>query len=196
MILSRLNMRDRVAYIIAGPNGSGKTTFAQEFIKEARLPFLNADEIALKIAPRQIEKARVQAGKMFLAQIETAITRRESFIVETTLSGKYFIRLINKLRKNNYRVEITYIFVETVEEAIRRIDIRVRKGGHPVPTVDVKRRFTRSKTNFWEIYRMMVNNWKIFLNSKDEFSQVAAGEGNEMEIIDEVNFSLFKGGAK
>jgi len=187
-------MRDRVAYIIAGPNGSGKTTFAQEFIKETRLPFLNADEIALKLAPRQIEKARVRAGKIFLAQIEAHITRGESFIVETTLSGKYFIRLINKLRKNNYWIEMTYIFVETVEEAIRRIDIRVRKGGHPVPTVDVKRRFTRSKINFWKIYRTMVNNWKIFLNSKDEFLQVATGEGNEMEIIDEINFSLFKGG--
>jgi len=187
-------MNDKVAYIIAGPNGSGKTTFAREFIKETGLPFLNADEIALKLAPRQIEKARVRAGKIFLTQIETSIAKGESFIVETTLSGKYFIRLIDKLKKNNYWIEITYIFVETAEEAIRRIDIRVRKGGHPVPSVDVKRRFPRSKVNFWETYRMLVNNWKIFLNSKDEFSQVATGERDEIEVIDEVKFSLFKGG--
>lgn len=187
-------MSHKVAYIIAGPNGSGKTTFVQEFIKQNRLPFLNADEIALKLSPHHIEKARIPAGKIFLGKIEKYITEGKSFIVETTLAGKYFIGLITQLKKSNYRPEIIYIFVESIEEAIRRVDIRIKKGGHPVPEEDIKRRFTRSKTNFWNMYRPMVDNWKIFLNSKDEFLQVAAGKRDELQIIDEINFSLFKEG--
>ncbi len=186
------NMPNKIAYIIAGPNGSGKTTFVQEFIKDTQLPFLNADEIALTLSPHRIEKARIQAGKIFLKRIKAYIAKGTSFIVETTLAGRYFIPIINKLRKNNYRTEIVYIFVESIEEAIRRIDIRIRKGGHPIPEEDIKRRFTRSKINFWKIYRPMVGTWKVFLNSKDDFLQIATGEGQKMEIIDEIHFSLFK----
>lgn len=36
----------RKLYLIAGPNGSGKTTLAKELIKEEKVTFLNADEIA------------------------------------------------------------------------------------------------------------------------------------------------------
>lgn len=187
-------MSEKVVYIIAGPNGSGKTTFVQEFIKQNRLPFLNADEIALKLSPRQIEKARIQAGKIFLGKIGEHITGGKSFIVETTLAGRYFVGVIKELKKHNYRTEIIYIFVESIKEAIRRVVIRVKKGGHPVPKEDIRRRFRRSKTNFWNIYRNMVDNWKIFLNSKDDFLQVASGEKDDLEIIDELNFSLFKKG--
>ena len=57
------------AYIIAGPNGSGKTTFAREFVKDVRLPFINADEIALRLAPEDLQKVRLEAGKLFFAEI-------------------------------------------------------------------------------------------------------------------------------
>ena len=87
-----------------------------------------------------------------------------------------------------------YIFVENEEEAIHRIDIRVKKGGHLVLREDIIRRFKRSKTNFWNIYRHLVNNWKMFLNSKDEFLQIATGHNGEIRIINEVGFSIFKEG--
>jgi len=47
-------MPDKRAYIIAGPNGSGKTTFAGEFIR-AVLTFVNTDEIAVSLSPKNLE---------------------------------------------------------------------------------------------------------------------------------------------
>ena len=38
-------------YIIAGANGSGKTTFAKSFAKINDLYFINADEIAKELGP-------------------------------------------------------------------------------------------------------------------------------------------------
>ena len=54
--------------IIAGPNGSGKTTFAREFLpKEGDCPiFINADLIAAGLSPFQPETAAIQAGRIML----------------------------------------------------------------------------------------------------------------------------------
>lgn len=182
----------KLVFLIAGPNGSGKTTFAKGLIEEFHLPFLNADEIAIELSPTYVEKVRIQAGKIFLKKAKEYIANGKSFVIETTLAGRYFIRIINELKKKNYKIELIYILVENVEEAILRIEIRIKKGGYSIPQEDIIRRFTRSKTNFWNIYRRMVNSWKIFLNSKDEFLLVATGEKNK--IIDETNFSIFKEG--
>lgn len=186
-----MNKNKKVVYIIAGPNGSGKTTFAKGFIEEIPLPFLNADEITIELSPH-LERVRIKAGKIFFKKMEEYMADEKSFIFETTLAGKYLVRYIKRLKENGYKIELIYIFVESVEEAIRRIDIRVRKGGLHVPKEDIKRRFKRSKVNFWNMYRSMVDSWEIFLNSKDEFLQVAIGSDLELQIINEEGFSIFK----
>ncbi len=58
-------------YIIAGPNGSGKTTFAGLFLPEYAncLNFVNADLIALGLAPFEPRSAAIKAGRLVLQQI-------------------------------------------------------------------------------------------------------------------------------
>lgn len=73
--------------VLAGSNGSGKTTFAKELLKEHKIQFLNADEIALKFCKNgeNIEAKRISAGKKFILAIEDVIKRKNSFAVESTL---------------------------------------------------------------------------------------------------------------
>jgi predicted ABC-type ATPase len=52
-------------YIIAGANGSGKTTFAKEFSKNKNLNFINADEIAKELDSENLTKYKIKAGKLF-----------------------------------------------------------------------------------------------------------------------------------
>lgn len=51
--------------IIAGPNGSGKTTFAESFFcgENQSIPFLNPDLIATGLGPSDFEKGFLR-GKM------------------------------------------------------------------------------------------------------------------------------------
>ena len=49
--------------------------------------------------------------------------------------------------------------------ALRRIATRVKHGGHDVPRADVLRRFNRSSTNFYVIYRLLADAWLVYDNS-------------------------------
>ena len=64
-------MAKQNVYIIAGPNGSGKTTFARSFLPNyVNCPnFVNADLIALGLAPFEPRAAAIKAGKLVLQQI-------------------------------------------------------------------------------------------------------------------------------
>ena len=63
---------EKKCYIIAGPNGSGKTTFANEFLPvEAEcLNFINADLIAQGLSPFQPAKMGVEAGRLMIQHLD------------------------------------------------------------------------------------------------------------------------------
>lgn len=90
-------------YIIAGANGSGKTTFAKTFAKFNALHFINADEIAKELDPNNITKHQVKAGRIFFEELNNKLGEKKSFVIETTLSGKYLIKYIDKAKKNGLR---------------------------------------------------------------------------------------------
>jgi predicted ABC-type ATPase len=77
-------------YVIAGPNGVGKTTFAREFLPayaDCR-NFINADLIAQGVSPFRPEAAAFRAGRLMLEEIKLAVKHRESLGFETTLAGR------------------------------------------------------------------------------------------------------------
>ena len=88
--------RKRRIIIVAGPNGTGKTTFAREYLlKEADCPdFVNVDLIAAGISPFDPERGAIRAGRIMLSEIQRRTRKGESFAFETTLSGHVYARLI------------------------------------------------------------------------------------------------------
>lgn len=184
--------KERTLYIVAGANGTGKTTLAKELLKEKDLRFLNADELALKINPANIDKARIEAGRAFLKKLDSLLHGRACFALETTLSGHTISALIKRAKKDGYKIVIIYFFVDSPELAIDRIKLRVKKGGHHVPDEDVIRRFYRSKNNFWNTCRKIANEWAIFYNGEQRGLLVAGGDNKDIDVFEEELFILFK----
>ncbi len=180
--------------VVAGPNGAGKTTFAQEYLKFHDYEYLSADNIANEIAPDKLEEVRVQAGRLFFQKLFSLIEQKEDFVVESTLSGLGFQRIIRQLRRSGYSITIIFTFLETPDTCVTRIRERVLKGGHDVPESDIIRRFYRSKENFWRIYRMESDSWYLFYNSSESFQKVAFGEKENYTVNNQELFNLFMQG--
>lgn len=130
-------------YLIAGCNGTGKTTFAREFLpKEVKcLRFLNVDEIARGLSPFGPPASAIKAGRILLDEINACLEKRETFAMESTLSGKTYVRLLQRARKLDYEIELHYLWLSSAAMAVRRVRQRVKHGGHHVPSPDIRRRF-------------------------------------------------------
>ena len=167
MICLGMQMDEQRILIIAGPNGSGKTTFAREFLThEADCPrFINADLIAAGLSPFQPEKAAIQAGRLMLQAIDSAVANRDSFAFETTLSGKTYARKIPQWQALGYRVSLFFLKLDHVQMAIDRVVTRVEQGGHDIPEPVIRRRYKTGWTNFYNLYTDLVDSWELFDNS-------------------------------
>ena len=164
-------------YIIAGANGSGKTTFAKAFASIHKMHFINADEIAKELDPDNMTKHQVKAGRIFFQELNKRLKENNSFIVETTLSGQYLVKYIKQAQENGFEVEMIYLFLEKPETNIGRVAIRVVGGGHHVPKDDIIRRFYRSQKMFFNVYRDLVDYWEIYYNSNEIFEKIADMDG-------------------
>ena len=55
--------------IIAGPNGSGKTTFVSEYLRDSEVSvYISADAIAERLVsrPKEMDSVKIQAGRLFI----------------------------------------------------------------------------------------------------------------------------------
>ncbi|MBD3843785.1 MAG: AAA family ATPase [Campylobacterales bacterium] len=177
----------KTLYIIAGANGSGKTTFALSYTTLNNLYFINADEIAKSYDPNDISRYKVKAGKEFFKQLEINLNSEKSFMIESTLSGKYLKDVINKAKEKDFKIVLIYLFLETEDENISRVRNRVLNGGHDVPLEDIKRRYFRSRNLFWNTYKNMVDKWMLFFNGDDNYELIAEDD----EVLDTEYFNLF-----
>ncbi len=154
-------------YLIAGCNGAGKTTFAKEFLpKIGVVRFLNADEIARGLSPLRPEVVAFKAGRLLLGELSEQITRGETFALESTLSGRTYVNLFYKAKKQSgYRIELHFVWIPNPAEAIRRVRQRVKEGGHHVPADDIRRRFSRSIAHLLNDYAPLADRWFLWDNS-------------------------------
>jgi predicted ABC-type ATPase len=103
-----------------------------------------------------------------LERIEALARQRADFGFETTLAGRGWLPLLERLRGQGYRLNMFFLWLPTPELAVSRVEERVRAGGHSVPETIVRRRFRRGLRNFFEIYRSVLDGWLVLDNSEEE----------------------------
>lgn len=172
-----MNEQKRVI-IIAGPNGAGKTTFAHAFLAPLKdeIRFINADYIAAGLSPFDPALVAIRAGKIMLEEVQGCFERDESFAIETTLSGKGYLKHIKRWRETGYNVTLMFLSLNDVSIAIERVTKRVRQGGHNIPIPVIKRRFKAGLELFHSHYKQVVDHWVLYDNSGPDLKLLSRGK--------------------
>ncbi|MCC5977402.1 MAG: AAA family ATPase [Salinarimonas sp.] len=152
-----------VLWLIAGPEGAGKTTYAFRHIRavSGATEFVNLDEIARGLSPLDVEAGRLPASRVAIERIRDLFQAHRTFSLETTLAGRTHLRTIASAKRAGFDVVILYFAVDRVETCLARIARRVSEGGHDIPENEARRRFIRSLDNV-PGYFARADLWRVF----------------------------------
>ncbi len=159
------------AILILGVNGSGKSTFYKEKLKEdfekENILYINADEIKQNLVKNKVDKnyAKIKSGQIAVNQIFECVKENKSFAFETTFTDNGAmgsIAIVKELKKHNYQVEGYFIHTKNVNLNINRVKKRFECNiGHFVPADIIKMR-----------YDLCVKNVKEYSNLFDKFHYI------------------------
>ena len=172
--------------IIGGCNGAGKSTLARELLPRMGLNrFLNADEIARGLSPLDASLAAFKAGRMLIDELRTLINAGSSFALESTLSGKTYVSMLREAKARGYQFVLHYVMIDSAQQAVSRVRLRVSHGGHDVPPEDITRRFARSRKHFLEDYLPLADEWVVWDNSAPPHRSIADSSTHAVaDVID------------
>ena len=150
-------------WLIAGADGVGKTTYAFSRIEAVAKTrnYINVDLIRNGLSPLNPAGQRILAARGALDMARDLIAQKQSFSLETTLSGKTHLRLIALAKAGGMAVKLLYFFVDKPEQCLERVARRVSEGGHDVPEADLRRRYVRSLDNF-AVYASVCDFWRVY----------------------------------
>lgn len=180
--------------ILGGPNGAGKTTAARKLLP--KIPgikeFLNADEFARLLSPENPESVSFTAGRKMLERMRELIAVEQSFGVESTLAGRSYLRLFKMCKDAGWRITLPYLWLPSPEAAIKRVERRVREGGHGLAPEIIRRRYFSGLSNLFSLYLPRADELEVYDNSTRRVRIATRSEGSIIAILDARRWSKLK----
>ena len=163
-----------VLIVIAGPNGSGKTSVTSKILKHEWMEdavYINPDLVAQERfgdwnSPEAIRKAVIYCQEWR----EQCFAERKSLIFETVLSADDKIDFIERAKGAGFFVRLFFVCTKSPAINASRIAQRVMKGGHDVPITKIISRYQKSILNCKYI-ATKVDRTYLYDNSIDDAEQ-------------------------
>ena len=172
--------------LIAGANGSGKSTF----VRALGLSSIDPDRIAASYGEGLTAGANLRASREALHEIERRLETRQSLILEVTLAASHPLRLLERARAAGYATRLVFI-TAGLDDTRLRIDNRVLAGGHNIPDDVLERRAPRVLAHLPEAV-VRADLTAVYLSSRTErgFALVGAAEGRQVVITPSLPLAL------
>ena len=138
-------MSKPVLLVIAGCNGSGKSTFSKLLSPDNFTPF-DYDFQFLKFYNSLFDSdiresmAHQMAFNELESQIKNAIENNSGFSYETNFNSTP-LHWPELFKKNEYDLHLIFLCLNSIQEAKKRVAIRVENGGHFVPENEIEKRY-------------------------------------------------------
>ncbi len=138
-------------YVLAGTNGAGKSSLAGATFLQSGVEYFNPDQAARLIRAGNPSLDHTDANSAAWHQgrrlLERAIAERKTFAFETTLGGTTITALLQRALTAGIAVRVWYVGLDGPDLHIARVRARVARGGHDIPTEQVRARYDSSRLN-------------------------------------------------
>ena len=156
--------------VIAGPNGSGKTSVTQKFLHhewaEGTL-YINPDEVANEVFGDWNSAEAVMTAARYCTELrEKCLKERKSFVFVTVMSSDEKVDFIFKAKQAGFFIRLFYISTSHPSINASRIANRVMKGGHDVPITKIISRYYKSIIKC-KLVSSVVDRLYVYDNSVD-----------------------------
>lgn len=140
-----------VLIVIAGPNGSGKTTITSRVLQHDWLEdslYINPDNVAKHMfGDWNNQEAVLKAAQYCQEQREECLKNKHNMIFETVMSTDEKINFIQKAKEAGFFIRLFFVGTSSPTINASRIAARVMKGGHDVPIAKIISRYAKSIIN-------------------------------------------------
>lgn len=156
--------------VIAGPNGSGKTSVTRKFLHHEWAEgtiYINPDEVAEEMfGGWNSQEAIVKAANYCAEWREKCLNTKTSFVFETVFSAEDKIDFILRAKQKGFFIRLFFISTSSPSINASRIAQRVMEGGHDVPITKIISRYYKSIVNC-ETIAPVVDRLYVYDNSVD-----------------------------
>ena len=170
--------------VLAGVNGAGKSSIAGAMFRELGAEYFNPDEAARQLrkdnpalTQTQANSAAWHAGR---ALLERAIAGRKDYTFESTLGASTLPRLLAEAAAQGFEVHVWFTGLATPELHLKRVQARVRRGGHDISEADIRRRFEHSRINLIQLMPVLAG-LRVYDNSRE--ADPAAGQSPDLVLV-------------
>lgn len=156
--------------IVAGPNGSGKTTTTIQLLENewaADSVYINPDNIAQEMfgnwnSPEAVLKAAQHSTELRYKCLE----EKKNFVFETVFSSDEKLEFIRKAKGAGFFIRFFFVCTEKPSINVLRVTNRFLTGGHEVPISKIVTRYYKSLANA-AVAISIVDRAYIYDNSVD-----------------------------
>lgn len=160
-----------VLIVVAGPNGSGKTTVTSKILHHQWLEnsvYINPDIVAQeRFGDWNSTEAILKAAIYCDEWREKCLLEKQSLIFETVFSSDKKVDFVERAVKAGYFVRLFFVCTSSPTINAARIANRVMNGGHDVPIAKIISRYQKSIINCARIIRK-INRVYLYDNSVEK----------------------------
>jgi predicted ABC-type ATPase len=170
--------------VLAGTNGSGKSSVAGAFLRSNGGTYFDPDEVARSLTTSHpslaIREANSLAWHEGKRRLETAIAAGAHFNLESTLGGQSITRLLQHAIDVGSEVVVWYVALANPELHLERVRARVAEGGHAIAAAEIRKRYDTSRLNLIEL---MPGLAELRVHDNSKHADLAKGEAPDPRLI-------------